>query len=101
MKRETFSGAIAVALVAGCAQTGTAGDSSHASAEAQCRYFAREEGMEWVQTSRTAASGNGVGVTMQLKDALGRPFNATCVYAGGTKRWAEPLPSNAVARQRS
>jgi hypothetical protein len=36
---------------------------------------------------------------MQLKDALGRPFNATCVYADGKKTWTSPLPSNAISRQ--
>lgn len=86
------------ALVAGCAQTGPAGGSPEATAEAQCRYFAREEGLEWVQTNKTASAGDGVGVSMQVKDALGRPFNATCLYAGGQKRWAEALPANAIRR---
>jgi hypothetical protein len=88
---------IALATIAGCAQTGSPG-SPEATAQAQCQYFAREEGFEWVQNGRTAAAADGIGVNMQMKDAMGRAFNATCIYAGGKKRWAEPLPANAVRR---
>ena len=84
----------AIALLAGCA-TGP-----DATPQAQCQYFAREQGLEWVQTGKSEpATGGGTAVTMQLKDALGRPFNATCIYADGKKRWAAPLPSNAISRQ--
>lgn len=84
----------AIALAAGCA---TAPD---AAPQAQCQYFAREQGLEWVQTVKSEpATGGGTAVTMQVKDALGRPFNATCIYADGKKRWAAPLPANAISRQ--
>ena len=83
----------AVALTAGCA---TGHDST---AEAQCQYFAREEGFEWVRTVKSAPAGGGTGVTMEVKDALSRPFTPTCVVADGKKRWLEPLPSNAIQRQ--
>ena len=33
---------------------------------------------------------------MEMKDALARSFNATCIYTDGKRHWAEPLPSNAV-----
>lgn len=94
MQAARIAVAGAIALVAGCA-TGP-----DATPQAQCQYFAREEGMEWVQTVKSEpATGGGTAVTMQLKDALGRPFNATCVYAEGKKRWATPLPANAIMRQ--
>ena len=94
MQAAKIAVAVAVVLVAGCA-TGP-----DATPQAQCQYFAREEGVEWVQTVKSEpAAGGGTAVTMQLKDALGRPFNATCVYAEGKKRWATPLPSNAITRQ--
>ncbi len=83
----------AIVLSAGCA---TGPDTT---AEAQCQYFAREEGFEWVRNIRSAAVGDGTGVTMEVKDGLGRSFTPTCVYASGKKRWAEPLPANALRRQ--
>ncbi len=87
-----------VAIVAGCAQTGVQSGSPEATAQAQCQYFAREEGFEWVQNNKTTAAGDGVSVSMQLKDAIGRSFNGTCIHAAGIERWAEPLPDNAVRR---
>lgn len=79
----------AIALAAGCA-------SVDKSPEAQCRYFVREEGFLWVRDVKTAPVAAGTAVTMEMKDALGRSFNATCIEAGGKRSWAEPLPSNAV-----
>lgn len=94
MQATKIAVAGAIALVAGCA-TGP-----EETSQAQCQYFAREQGMEWIQTVKSEpAAGGGTAVTMQLKDALGRPFNATCVYASGKKTWASPLPSNAISRQ--
>lgn len=94
MQAAKFAVAGAIAVVAGCAAA------PDAAPQAQCQYFAREEGMEWVQTVKSeAAAGGGTAVTMQLKDALGRSFNATCVYANGKKTWASPLPDNAISRQ--
>ena len=86
------------AVVGGCAQTGAPGGSPEATAQAQCQYFAREEGFEWVQHNKTSSTTAGVGVDMQRRDAMGRSFTATCVYAGGRKRWAGPLPDNAIRR---
>lgn len=95
MQGTTLTAAAAAVLIAGCA-TGSGGDA----AQSQCAYFAREQGMEWVRHVRSEpAAGGGTAVSMQLKDALGRPFNATCVYAGGSKRWATELPANAISRQ--
>ncbi len=78
-----------IALAAGCAVSDT-------SPEAQCRYFVREEGFQWVRDIKSAPAAGGTAVTMEMKDAFARPFNATCVYTDGKRRWAEPLPSNAV-----
>ena len=80
---------VAIALMAGCAST-------NQSPEEQCRYFVREEGFEWVRTIESKAGSGGTAVTMEVKDALARPFKPTCIYADGKKRWAEPVPSNAV-----
>jgi hypothetical protein len=80
---------LAIALIAGCASTDQ-------SAEEQCRYFVREEGFEWVRNIESKPVTGGMAVTMEVKDALARSFKPTCIYADGKKRWAEPLPSNAV-----
>jgi len=84
----------AIALMAGCAS------SPDATPQAQCQYFADNEGFEWVRTVKSEpAGGGGTAVTMDLKDALGRPFSMACVHADGKTRWAGPLPANAVTRQ--
>lgn len=80
---------LAIALIAGCAST-------NQSAEEQCRYFVREEGLEWVRNIESKPVTGGTAVTMEVKDALARAFKPTCIYADGKKRWAEPLPSNVV-----
>jgi uncharacterized lipoprotein YmbA len=80
---------MALASMAGCATTGQ-------SAEDQCSYFAREEGLEWVRNIESKPASGGTAVTMEVKDALARPFRPTCIYADGKKRWAEPLPDNVV-----
>ena len=80
---------LAITLMAGCATT-------NQSAEDQCAYFAREEGLEWVRNIESKPAAGGTAVTMEVKDALARSFKPTCIYANGTKRWAEPLPSNVV-----
>ena len=81
-----------IALVAGCA---TAPDST---GRAQCQYFAGNEGFEFVRVVSSTPTADGARVEMQLKDTLGRPFNATCASAGGKTAWAQPLPANAVRR---
>jgi hypothetical protein len=83
---------VVIALMAGCATTDQ-------SPEEQCRYFVREEGFEWVRNIESKQVPDGMAVTMEVKDALARPFKPTCIYANGKKRWAEPLPSNAVRDQ--
>jgi hypothetical protein len=72
--------------------------SPQAAAEAQCQYFAREEGFEYMSMGKVAPAGNGYNVEVSMKDALGRPFTATCVTAGGKSNWAQPLPANAMRR---
>ena len=81
----------AITLTAGCAAM-----MSDKSPEEQCRYFVREEGFEWVRNIKSAPAAGGTAVTMEVKDALSRPFKPTCIYADGKRHWAEPLPSNAV-----
>ena len=88
----------ATVVVGGCAQTAAPGGSPESAAQTQCQYFAREEGFEWVQNIKTSPTAGGVGVDMQMKDAMGRAFTATCVYADGKKRWAGSLPDNAIRR---
>jgi hypothetical protein len=88
---------MALALAGGCAHTGGAGGSAEAPASAHCQYFARDEGFEWVQTTKASAG----AAELYLKDALGRPFAATCVHDGGRQRWAAPLPTNAIRRWES
>lgn len=94
MQASKIAAAGAVVLMAGCAS------GPDTAPPAQCQYFAREEGFEWIRNVKSEpATGGGTAVTMDLKDALGRPFSATCVYADGKKRWAGPLPANAMTRQ--
>jgi ABC-type phosphate/phosphonate transport system substrate-binding protein len=84
--------AAAIALVAGCATT------TNSAPQAQCQYFAENEGLEFVRVASSTPTADGARVEMQLKDALGRPFNATCASAGGKTAWAQPLPANTVRR---
>lgn len=94
MQASKVAAAVAIGLVAGCAS------GPDTAPTAQCQYFAREEGFEWIRNVKSEpAAGGGTAVTMDLKDALGRPFTATCIHADGKKRWAGPLPANALTRQ--
>jgi len=94
MQARKIAAAGTIALMAGCAS------GPDANPQAQCQYFAREEGFEWIRNARSQpGTGGGTAVTMDLKDALGRPFSAVCVYADGKKRWGGPLPANAMTRQ--
>jgi hypothetical protein len=94
MQARKIAAAGTIALMAGCAS------GPDANPQAQCQYFAREEGFEWIRNAGSEpATGGGTAVTMDLKDALGRPFSAVCVYADGKKRWGGPLPANAMTRQ--
>ena len=81
-----------IALLAGCATT------PDSTAEARCQYFADNEGLEFVRVVSSTPTADGARVAMQLKDALGRSFTATCTSAGGKTAWAEPLPANTVRR---
>lgn len=77
------------AILAGCAST----MSGNSSAEQQCIYFARNEGLKVVRVDGVEAA----NVRLRLEDSLGRGFNATCASAtGGQARWVQPLPSNVV-----
>jgi hypothetical protein len=87
--------AAALAALAGCAST------ADSTAQGQCQYFARSEGLEFVRVVNATTSGDTTRVDMQVKDALGRPFNATCVSGGGKAAWAQPLPANTVRRGES
>lgn len=88
----------AVVVVAGCAQSGLPGSSPQSAADAQCQYFVREEGFEYVQTNKVEAVADGLNVEMRLQDSLGRAFIATCARVGEKSSWAGPLPSNAIRR---
>lgn len=93
MKTTSIALAGIVVLAAGCATA------PNTTPEAQCQYFARSEGLEWIRDVKSEPAGGGTGVTMELKDSLGRRFNHTCVVAGGAPKWASPLPTNTVTRQ--
>ena len=81
-----------MALVAACATT------SDSTPQAQCQYFADNEGLSFVRAVSSTPTADGARVEMQVKDALGRPFKVTCTSAGGKPAWAEPLPANTVRR---
>jgi len=81
-----------IALLAACATT------PDSTPQARCQYFADNEGLEFVRIVSSTPTADGARVEMQLKDALGRPFKATCASAGGKTAWAEPLPVNTVRR---
>jgi hypothetical protein len=100
MRSHPVLACAALALAAGCAQTGTSGTggSAQAAAETQCQYFVREERLIFTQINKVEAQGAGYNVNMRLQDSLGRPFDATCVYAGGKTSWAAPLPANISRR---
>ena len=84
---------LAAAVLASCAST-VPGNSS---AEQQCVYFARNEGLKVVRVDGVDAAGSGQNVRLRLEDSLGRGFNATCTSASaGQARWVQPLPSNVV-----
>lgn len=92
--KNSLSALLAVAVLASCAQTMTAGN---ASAEQQCVNFARNEGLRVIRVDGIDAAGTGQNVRLRLEDSLGRGFNATCASAAaGQARWTQPLPSNAV-----
>jgi hypothetical protein len=97
MKASTIALVPLALAAAGCAQM-SPGGSPQATAEAQCQYFAREEGFEYVSLGTVAAAGNGYSVAVNMKDALGRPFTASCLNAGGKTSWAQPVPANAIRR---
>ena len=65
---------------------------------ARCQFFADNEGLEFVRVVSSTPTADGARVAMQVKDALGRSFTATCTSAGGKTAWAEPLPANTVRR---
>jgi len=90
--------AAGIVVVAGCAQTGGPAGSEQSVASAQCQYFVREERLVLSQVNKIEAQGAGYSVNMRLQDSLGRPFDATCIYAGGKTSWAQPLPANVSRR---
>lgn len=92
--KTSLTALIAVTVLASCAQSMMAGNSS---AEQQCVNFARNEGLKVVRVDGIDAAGGGQNVRLRLEDNLGRGFNATCgVASTGGARWMQPLPSNAV-----
>ncbi len=90
--KNYFIAPLAAAVLASCAST-TPGNSS---AEQQCVYFARNEGLKVIRVDGVDAAGGGQNVRLRLEDSLGRGFNATCASAAGQARWMQPLPSNVV-----
>lgn len=98
MKKATL-GAIALSSVAtlgGCAQTtgGLAGNT----AEQQCGALARADGIRVNEVAKSENVGGGQNLDLRVEDALGRRFNATCVYTADGARWLNPLPANAARR---
>ncbi len=92
--KNTLIAPLAVAVLASCAQTLMAGNSS---AEEQCVNFARNEGLRVIRVDGIDAAGSGQNVRLRLEDSLGRGFIATCSSAAaGQARWTQPLPSNAA-----
>ncbi len=94
MKTAIVAG-IALAALGGCAQTPNL--ASNAS-ETHCGALARADGMR-VNQATAAGAGDGQNVRLQLEDALGRKFEATCAYSTASgARWLTPLPTNAARR---
>ncbi len=92
--KNTLVAPLAVVVLASCAQTMMAGNSS---AEEQCVNFARNEGLRVIRVDGIDAASSGQNVRLRLEDSLGRGFFATCSSAAaGQARWTQPLPSNAV-----
>ncbi|MGH6609317.1 MAG: hypothetical protein ACRECQ_03585 [Burkholderiaceae bacterium] len=88
MKSVTIA-VIALATVSGCAQL----SASSASAEEQCGWLARGDGMRVNETLGIETAGDSQNVRMRLEDTFNRRFTATCAYntASGA-RWLTPLP---------
>jgi len=85
--------AAAIVTMAGCAS------GPDATPQAQCQFFAMNQGWEFVRVVSSAPGADGTNVEMELKDAVGRDFKATCVNSAvGKNRWLNPLPANAVRR---
>lgn len=83
---------LTAAALAGCASTGN----PNASAEMQCGYLARSEGLKLHQVDGVQSNANGViALNVRVEDALGRRVNAVCNYtaASNSASWARPLPS--------
>ena len=83
---------LSAAALVGCASTA----SPNASAEAQCSYLARGEGLKLHQVDGVLSNANGViALNVRVEDALGRRVTAVCNYstANNTASWARPLPS--------
>ena len=94
MKRSSLLCLVTVfaLLLAGCATP----SSPNASAEAQCSYLARGEGLTLRQVDGVASNVNGViALNVRVEDALGRRINTVCNYNTTTKAasWAQPLPA--------
>lgn len=96
MRVLTLSAMSLTALLAACASGG--GMPTTNVAEQQCGALVRYEGLRLVQIDGIENQGaNGQLVRMRVEDALGRRFNTSCAVAGGTAKWAQPLPGN-IAR---
>jgi hypothetical protein len=94
MKTATVAG-IALAALCGCAQTMSLSGNP---AEQQCGALARGDGMR-VNEVRAAEGTGTQNVRMQLEDAVGRRFDATCTYSTASgASWLTPLPANAARR---
>lgn len=89
-------GLIALAALGGCAQTMNLTGSP---AEQQCSALARGDDMRVNEVQGTDDAAGAQNVRMRLEDAVGRRFNATCIYtAANGARWQSPLPANAARR---
>lgn len=95
MKTATIA-VIALAALCGCAQTTNLSSSP---AEQHCGALARGDGMRVNDIRAAEGTGGAQNVRLQLEDAVGRKFDATCTYSTASgASWLAPLPANAARR---
>lgn len=93
MKAKLLAATTFTVLLAACASGGTGLTTT--AAEQQCGALVRYEGLRLLQVEGVENQGASAQVVkMRVEDAFGRKFTASCAVAGGTAKWAQPLPAN-------